>query len=208
MIIESVVTGPFQENTWILGDSVTKHAVIIDPGDNASTIVNKLAELGLTPIFIINTHAHPDHIGAAAELQRRFDLPFALHTDELVTYNSAIPTAQFLGLMNLELPQITSYLHDGQILEINSHHLQVLHTPGHTPGSVSFLTGKHLFSGDTLFKNSVGRTDLPNGSFTALKQSLVRLKRLPTDLQVHPGHGEPTTLADEIVNNPFFSDLP
>ncbi len=208
MIIESVVTGPFQENTWILGNSVTNHAIIIDPGDNASTIVNKLAEFDLTPIFIINTHAHPDHIGAAAELQRRFDLPFALHSDDLVTYNSAISTARLLGLMNLELPQITSYLHDGQILEINSHHLQVLHTPGHTPGSVSFLTGKHLFSGDTLFKNSVGRTDLPNGSITALKRSLAHLKRLPTDLQIHPGHGEPTTLADEIINNPFFSDLP
>ncbi|HDP68758.1 MAG TPA: MBL fold metallo-hydrolase [Candidatus Marinimicrobia bacterium] len=207
MIIESIVTGPFQENTWILGDSNTHHALIIDPGDNALTIVKKLEALHLIPVFIINTHAHPDHIGAAAELQRRFDLPFAIHTADVITYNSAIPTAQFLGVMNLELPQITNYLHDGQVLEINSHHVQVLHTPGHTPGSVSFLTGKHLFSGDTLFKESVGRTDLPNGSYKSLQKSLVRLKQLPADIQVHPGHGESTTIAAEIQNNPFLKDL-
>jgi len=207
MIIESVETGSFAENTWILGDTKTRHAVIFDPGDNASTIIGKLEELDLMPVFILNTHAHPDHLGAAAELQKRFDLPFAIHEDELETFKSAGNTAQFLGLLNFQLPEITTYLHDGQVLEINSHHLQVLHTPGHTPGSVCFLTGQQFFSGDTLFKGSVGRTDLPGGSVKMLNESLLRIKGLPENTIVHPGHGESTTIREELDNNPFLKDL-
>ena len=207
MIIESVETGSSAENTWILGDTKTNHAIIFDPGDNPSTIVRKLEELNLLPVFILNTHAHPDHLGAAAELQKRFDLPFAIHEKELDIFNSAKQMAQFIGLMNLQLPDITTFFHDGQVLEINSHHLQVLHTPGHTPGSVCFLNGKHLFSGDTLFKNSVGRTDFPGGSFKQLNESLVRLKQLPEDTKVYPGHGKATTIGAEINSNPFLKDL-
>jgi len=207
MIIESVKTGSFVENTWILGDPKTRHAIIFDPGDNASTIVSKLEELDLLPVFILNTHAHPDHLGAAAELQKRFDLPFAIHENELETFNSAKSSAQFLGLINFQLPEITSYLHDGQVLEINSYHLQVLYTPGHTPGSVCFLTGQHLFSGDTLFQGSVGRTDLPGGSMKMLNNSLVRLKQLSDDTNVYPGHGESTTIRKEFDSNPFLKEL-
>ena len=207
MIIELVETGSSAENTWILGDTKTNHAIIFDPGDNPSTIVRKLEELNLLPVFILNTHAHPDHLGAAAELQKRFDLPFAIHEKELDIFNSAKQMAQFIGLMNLQLPDITTFFHDGQVLEINSHHLQVLHTPGHTPGSVCFLNGKHLFSGDTLFKNSVGRTDFPGGSFKQLNESLVRLKQLPEDTKVYPGHGKATTIGAEINSNPFLKDL-
>lgn len=207
MIIELIETGSFAENTWILGDIKTKHAIIFDPGDNASTIVRKLEELDLFPIFILNTHAHPDHLGAAAELQKRFDLPFAIHENELETFKFAKNTAQFLGLVNFQLPEITTYLHDGQVLEINSHHMQVLHTPGHTPGSVCFLNSKHLFSGDTLFKGSVGRTDLPGGSMKQLNKSLARLKQLPEDTNVYPGHGESTSIGTELDSNPFLKDL-
>jgi len=207
MIIESVETGSFVENTWILGDTKTKHAIIFDPGDNASTIVSKLEYLDLLPVFILITHAHPDHLGAAAELQKRFDLPLAIHERELETFKSAKNTAQFLGLINFQLPEITTYLHDGQVLEINNHHLQVLHTPGHTPGSVCFLKGKHLFSGDTLFRGSVGRTDLPGGSMRQLNQSLIRLKQLPDDTNVYPGHGQSTSIGAELDSNPFLKDL-
>ena len=207
MIIESIITGPFVENSWILGDSQTRHAIIFDPGDNASTIVAKLSELGLTPIFILNTHAHPDHIGAAAELQKRFELPFAIHEDDIPIFNSARETAQLLGFPNFQTPEITNFLHDGQLLEIYSHHLQVMHTPGHTPGSVCFLTGKHLFSGDTLFQGSIGRTDLPGGSFQQITASLKRLRQLPEDTRIYPGHGETTTIRKELETNPFFQEI-
>ncbi|RKY62448.1 MAG: MBL fold metallo-hydrolase [Candidatus Neomarinimicrobiota bacterium] len=207
MIIESIITGPFVENSWILGDSQTRHAIIFDPGDNASTIVAKLSELGLTPIFILNTHAHPDHIGAAAELQKRFELLFAIHEDDIPIFNSARDTAQLLGLPNFQIPEITNFLHDGQLLEINSHHLQVMHTPGHTPGSVCFLTGKHLFSGDTLFQGSIGRTDLPGGSSRQITASLKRLRQLPEDTRIYPGHGETTTIRKELETNPFFQEI-
>ncbi|MCK4640011.1 MAG: MBL fold metallo-hydrolase [Candidatus Marinimicrobia bacterium] len=207
MIIESIVTGSFMENAWILGDEESKHAIIFDPGDNVSNIIGKMNELNLTPVFILNTHAHPDHLGAAAELQKRFDLPFAIHEDELPTFNSAKDTAQFLGLLNFQLPELTTFLSDGQVLEINNIHLQVLHTPGHTPGSICFLTGKHLFAGDTLFQGSVGRTDLPGGSMKQLGNSLKRLSRLPEDTRVYPGHGEVTSIKKEIETNPYIKEV-
>ncbi|MCK4716217.1 MAG: MBL fold metallo-hydrolase, partial [Candidatus Marinimicrobia bacterium] len=192
---------------WILGDEESKHAIIFDPGDNVSSIIGKIDELRLTPVFIFNTHAHPDHLGAAAELQKRFDLPFAIHENELPTFNSAKDTAQFLGLLNFHLPEVTTFLSDGQVLEINNLHLQVLHTPGHTPGSICFLTGKHLFSGDTLFQGSVGRTDLPGGSMKQLGNSLKRLSRLPEDTRVYPGHGEITSIKKELETNPYLKDV-
>jgi hydroxyacylglutathione hydrolase len=207
MIVERIVTEPFGENIWILGNAQNQHAIVIDPGDNVTRIIKKLKEFSLTPIFILNTHAHPDHLGAAAELQKRFHLPFAIHNDDQETYNTAKITAQFLGLGNLELPEVTTYFHDAQVLEINSRHIQVLHTPGHTPGSVCFLTGKHLFSGDTLLQDSIGRTDLPGGSMTAMNASLRRLIQLPEDITVYPGHGEITTLKAEIARNPFLQEL-
>ncbi len=207
MIIDSIVTNSFAENIWILGNEESNHAIIIDPGDNISNIIRKLEKLQLSPIFILNTHAHPDHLGAAAELQKRYDLPFAIHEDEMDTYNSAKMIAQFLGLMSLELPKVTTYFHDGQVLEINGSHIQVLHTPGHTPGSVCFLTGKHLFAGDTLFQGSIGRTDLLGGSPAAMNSSLKRLSQLPDDITVYPGHGEVTTIKDELANNSFLKDL-
>jgi glyoxylase-like metal-dependent hydrolase (beta-lactamase superfamily II) len=207
MIIESIVTGSFVENAWILGDEESKHAIIFDPGDNVSSIIGKIDELRLTPVFIFNTHAHPDHLGAAAELQKRFDLPFAIHENELPTFNSAKDTAQFLGLLNFQLPELTTFLTDGQVLEINNLHLQVLHTPGHTPGSICFLTGKYLFSGDTLFQGSVGRTDLPGGSMKQLGNSLKRLSRLPEDTRVYPGHGEITSIKKELETNPYLKDV-
>lgn len=207
MIIESIVTGSFMENAWILGDEENKHAIIFDPGDNVSNIIGKMNELNLTPVFILNTHTHPDHLGAAAELQKRFDLPFAIHEDELPTFNSAKNTAQFLGLLNFQLPEVTTFLSDGQVLEINNLHLQVLHTPGHTPGSICFLNGKHLFSGDTLFQGSVGRTDLPGGSMKQLGDSLKLLSQLPEDTRVYPGHGEITSIKQELETNPYLQEV-
>jgi hydroxyacylglutathione hydrolase len=205
MIIESVVTGSFEENTWILGDEQHRQAVIFDPGDNISNIISKINEHHLTPIFILNTHAHPDHLGAAAELQKRFDLPFAIHEDEVQSYNNAKNLGLMLGLFHLQLPNITNFLSDGQILEINSLQLQVLHTPGHTPGSVCFLTGNHLFAGDTLFRGSIGRTDLPGGSSKQIMESLKKLRFLPANTIIYPGHGETTTLEEELKSNPFLN---
>lgn len=207
MIIESIVTGSFMENAWILGNEESKYAIIFDPGDNVSNIIGKMNELDLTPVFILNTHTHPDHLGAAAELQKRFDLPFAIHEDELPTFNSAKNTAQFLGLLNFQLPEVTTFLSDGQVLEINNLHLQVLHTPGHSPGSICFMTGKHLFSGDTLFQGSVGRTDLPGGSMKQLSDSLKRLSQLPEDTRVYPGHGEITSIKQELETNPYLKEV-
>jgi glyoxylase-like metal-dependent hydrolase (beta-lactamase superfamily II) len=207
MIIDSIATGSLIENTWILGDDVNRHAVIFDPGDNVSSIVGKIDELKLTPVFILNTHAHPDHIGAAAELQKRYDLPFALHEKELDIFNSAKNIAQYLGIQNFQLPEVTTLLSDGQVLEVNSMHLQVLHTPGHTPGSVCYITDKHLFVGDTLFRGTVGRTDLPGGSLKQLNESLLRLSRLSPDTKVYPGHGEATSITEELKSNPFLKDL-
>lgn len=206
MQIFEVTTESFMENVWIVSDDNTKHTLIIDPGDNLGKIIHILSENGLKPVFILNTHAHPDHLGAAAELQKRFELPFAIHKKENLTLKGVKIMAQFLGFNIIEIPKVTSYLSDGQYLEFGQLKVQVLHTPGHTPGSVCFLIGKHLFSGDLLFKNSIGRTDLPQGSMSAIRTSLRRIATLNPDTIVHPGHGEETTIAAEMQSNPFLQN--
>ncbi|HCK98572.1 MAG TPA: MBL fold metallo-hydrolase, partial [Candidatus Marinimicrobia bacterium] len=126
---------------------------------------------------------------------------------ELDIFNSAKNIAQYLGIQNFQLPEVTMLLSDGQVLEVNSMHLQVLHTPGHTPGSVCYITDKHLFAGDTLFRGSVGRIDLPGGSLNQLNESLLRLSQLDPDIIVYPGHGETTSITEELKSNPFLKDL-
>jgi len=206
MIIETIITQGFSENIYILGDKTEKEAILIDPGGNVDEITAKLDELQLTPIRILNTHAHPDHIGAVYPLQSRYHIPFMVHRAEASNVESASQMAQFLGLEGFQSPQLDAFFTEDDIFEINGSQLKVIHTPGHTPGSVSFQIRDYLFSGDTLFMNSIGRTDLPGGSWLDLKHSLERLAKLPSQTQVYPGHGPPTTIGQEIANNPFYQD--
>ncbi len=207
MIVKSITTGSFYENVWIVGDEVSRDAIIIDPGDEVNLIINKIEEFELVPITILATHAHPDHIGAAAEIQKRYNIPFAIHTEEKSILDSFIPIAQMLGFGNIELPEISYYFVDGQILEESNFRVKVIHTPGHTPGSVCFLMGKYLFAGDTIFNGSVGRVDIPGGSWNELEKSLRKISELPEDTVLYPGHGQSTTLKEELSSNPYLKNL-
>jgi len=207
MIVKSITTESFCENVWIVGDEVSRDAIIIDPGDEVNLIINKIEEFELIPIIILATHAHPDHIGAAAEIQKRYNIPFAIHAEEKSILDSFLPIAQLLGFGNIELPKISYYFVDGQILEENNFKIKVIHTPGHTPGSVCFLIGKYLFAGDTIFSGYVGRVDIPGGSWNELEKSLKKISELPEDTVLYTGHGQSTTLKEELSNNPFLKNL-
>jgi len=207
MIVESITTGSFYENVWIVGDEISRDAIVIDPGDEANLIISKIEELELVPIIILATHAHPDHIGAAAEIQRRYSIPFAIHSEEKSILDSFLPMAQLLGFGNIELPKISYYFADGQILEENDFKIKVIHTPGHTPGSVCFLMGEYLFAGDTIFSGSVGRVDIPGGSWNELEKSLKKISKLSEETILHPGHGQSTTLRKELDSNPYLKNL-
>lgn len=206
MIVESLTTGMFGGNVWIIGNESTGNAAVIDPGDEMDIILDKLEKLNLKPVYILATHAHPDHIGAAAELQRRFSIPLAIHVEEKPILDSLPTIAQFLGLGNVKPPQVSMTITDGQILKIAGFTIRVIHTPGHTPGGVCYYVENYLFVGDTIFNGSVGRVDLPAGSWAQLEGSLRKIAEFPEDTILCPGHGPKTTLKEELRSNLYLKE--
>ncbi|MFH1214035.1 MAG: MBL fold metallo-hydrolase [Candidatus Neomarinimicrobiota bacterium] len=204
MLIEQIITRQYAENVWLIGDPSTRQGLIIDPGDQASEIISKITELQLQPLAILNTHGHPDHLAAAAELQNHFGIPFYIHANEATTYATAIPFGQMLGINIIHLPEKVIYIQNEEALAFGLFKVAVITTPGHTPGSVCYLIDGRLFAGDTLFRNSVGRVDFPGGSWSQMESSLHKLKILPPETEVYPGHGSNTTIAHELRHNPYM----
>ncbi len=204
MILLRVVVGPLATNCYILADGPGQPALVIDPGEDAPTILEALEEQRLGVAALVATHAHPDHVGAMAALQQATGAPFLLHPADnalLATYNGRVP---FWQTHPLEPCTPDGELADGQEIAAGSAELRVIHTPGHTPGSVCLLGDGFLFSGDTLFQGSIGRTDFPGGDQSAILASIrERLYVLPRVTTVLPGHGDPTTIQQERTSNPF-----
>jgi glyoxylase-like metal-dependent hydrolase (beta-lactamase superfamily II) len=193
-------------NCTILGDEQSGEALVIDPGDEVHRITEVLTRNSLRPVAIVHTHAHIDHIGATAELAERTGAPTFLHPGDDLLYRSAPMQAMLIGLPTPKTAPISQTLDDLQGLRFGAYEVGVLHTPGHTPGSVCFEVAGHdlCFSGDTLFAQSVGRTDLPGGDYQALERSIRdRLYTLNGAVEVVPGHGPPTTIDAERTHNPF-----
>jgi len=186
---------------YVLADAVTKEACLIDPGAESAKAKDFIAKNGLSLKFIINTHGHGDHIGA----NRSFDVPIYIHEldkDFLADPDKNMSRMFMFGIVS---PEASKLLKDGDILELGSIKLEVLHTPGHTPGSISLKMDGAVFTGDTLFKDSVGRTDFDDGSESALFDSIKKkLLVLSDDTIVYPGHGEISTIGGEKRNNPFL----
>jgi len=198
------VTGSFQENAFILWDQDLQ-TVIIDPGDDAAIIINFIESNQLLPQAILNTHAHVDHVQAVAPLQEQYDLPFHLHADDQNLIDHLPDYCRLFGIPICSQPQVNQNLQDNQNLVFGQLQIQVLGTPGHSLGGVCFLIEDHLFVGDTLFAGSIGRTDLPGGSYTQIIQSIKeRILILPDGTKVHPGHGPDTTVGTERAQNPFL----
>ena len=196
MIVHKMPLGAYQTNTYIVRDREdSKLCVVIDPGYEANTILDYLDEEGLTAKAILLTHGHFDHVGAVKELAAETGCDVYIHAAE-----SQLPPMMTAGA----LYYTHTYGEGDKVSPIEGMEIAVLHTPGHTPGSVCLLYGQHLFSGDTLFQGSCGRVDFPGGSPREMMESLNRLASLQLNYRVHPGHGDSTTLDTEKRTNPYM----
>ncbi len=206
-LIETFPVGPLQCNCTILADAGTREAVVIDPGDEPERILRALEKTKLTAVALVHTHAHFDHIGASRAVKEATGAPIRLHPSDRPLYDALPEQAALFGLSaDAPLPP-DAPLEDGETISFGAHVLRAIHTPGHTPGSTCFLLdGDHsvLFSGDTLFRRSIGRTDLWGGDGDAILASIrERLFVLPPGLPVVCGHGPGTTIGEEKRLNPF-----
>jgi hydroxyacylglutathione hydrolase len=207
MIIETFPVGPLQCNCTILGDEQAGEAIVIDPGDEVSRIHRRLTELGLKLKQILITHAHIDHVGGALKLKRLTHAPVLLNESDLPLLKMMEMQAGWLGVATPETAPPDDPLTDGLRVGLNSCSAEVIHTPGHTQGSVClhFAPLKLLIAGDTLFAGSIGRTDLPGGNFEQIIDSIhSRLLALPDETKVLPGHGPTSTIGAERKSNPFL----
>jgi hydroxyacylglutathione hydrolase len=207
MILESFPVGPLQCNCTILGDEVTHEAIVVDPGDNIPEILSRLHKHSLTLRQILITHAHIDHVGGAALLKKATGAPVFLNQRDLGLLDMMQMQAAWLGVPTPEVAPPDASADDGLAIGLSALPAEVLHTPGHTPGSICLLFPDQqlLLAGDTLFAGSIGRTDLPGGDGRQILRSLRdRLLVLPDTTRVVPGHGPETTIGEERQSNPFL----
>lgn len=208
MIMEIVVVDPLGVNCVILGDEKSREGVVLDPGGDAADILEAVKRLGLTVKYIVNTHGHFDHVGANAAVQEATGAQLLIHEGDAPMLSRAAHWATQYGLSVQDSPAPTSFLADGMQIRVGELTLAVLHTPGHSPGGCSIYleSERTVFTGDTLFADGVGRTDLPGGSHQTLISSIrEKLFTLPGDTVVWPGHGPSTTIARERHGNPFLT---
>jgi hydroxyacylglutathione hydrolase len=207
MILESFPVGPLHCNCTILGDEVTREAIVVDPGDNIPEILSRLQKHGLTLRQIVITHAHIDHVGGAVQLKRATGAPVFLNQKDLGLLSAMEMQAGWIGVRTPEVAPPDASAEDGLAVGLATLPGEVIHTPGHTPGSICLLFQKQnlLLAGDTLFAGSIGRTDLPGGDGRQILRSLRdRLLILPDTTRVLPGHGPETTIGEERQSNPFL----
>ena len=204
MTVYTLTLGALQTNCYIVSDGTL--AAVIDPADDAAAIVRALNAHRLTLGAVMLTHAHFDHMGAVAALMKDTDVPLYCLQEEkqALTDGQRNLSALFGGPLDTVDTTRAVFLKDGDTVTVGELHFAVLHTPGHTVGSGCFLLEDHLFAGDTLFFESIGRTDFPGGDLRAMRDSLRRLATLDGDVRVYPGHGDATTIAHERHYNIFM----
>jgi len=206
VILQSLVVGPIMANCFIIGCEKTRKAAVIDPGDESSRILMKLAEHKLTVEYIINTHGHFDHVGANRKLKEATGAKLVIHALDQSMLKVLSETSAAFGLSVENSPPPDQTVQDGDIIQFGEIILTVLHTPGHTPGGISLHTDGVVFVGDTLFAGSIGRTDFPGGDFDTLISSIKnKLYSLGDQVIVYTGHGPETTIGREKRSNPFAS---
>jgi glyoxylase-like metal-dependent hydrolase (beta-lactamase superfamily II) len=203
----TVPVGPLQCNCYVLWDDAER-ALVIDPGDEPEKILGALRSRGLRPTLIVNTHGHFDHTGAVDALRNAFPAPYRIHAEEREILSMIPAGTKMWGLTIPAAPKPTEFLKDKDLFDLGKLRVEVLHTPGHTPGSCSFHAPAldAVFTGDTLFAGSIGRTDFPGGSMEQELASIhERLLALPPGTKVFPGHGPASTIAAEAESNPFLT---
>ena len=207
MILETFPVGLLQCNCTLLGDEEAGEAIVIDPGDEIGRIHRRVTALGLRLKQILVTHAHIDHVGGAVKLKKLTGAPILLNENDLPLLKMMDAQAGWLGMETPEVAPPDSSLAEGFTVGLERFPAQVIHTPGHTQGSVClhFVPLKMVIAGDTLFRGSIGRTDLPGGNGRQILDSIeTRLMTLPEETRVIPGHGPETTIGAEHESNPFL----
>lgn len=209
IMVKCIVVGVFAENCWIIGNRRTGEAICIDPGDQPGEILDLAKDMGVKIKIIANSHAHVDHVLGVRGVQAATNARFLLHKADLELLQTGWKDT--VKKFNLDVPEgppdPDNYVTGGNVVEVEGLRLEAIETPGHTPGSMSYYTEGLLFSGDTLFKGSIGRTDLPGGNYEKEMRSIdTILTKLPDETVVLPGHMAETTIAEEKANNPFFQD--
>ena len=204
--VRGVVVGVFRENCYVIASTKTKEAIVIDPGDEPERILELATDMGVQIKLIANSHAHLDHILGVQGIQDQTSAPFLIHAAEVPLLQESMQgAAQWLGRPGEPTPTPSAFVADGGSISVDGLHLTVIHTPGHTPGSVSYFVNGLLFSGDTLFRGSIGRTDLPGGNHQQIMESiLTKLLDLPDETIVLPGHELESSIRQERATNPFI----
>ncbi len=208
MELEIFQTGPLDVNTYVLKDKSSKEAIIIDLGSNFDKIYDYLNKDGYKLKFILNTHGHFDHVLGECGLNKTHpEIPIYMHKDDIFHLERCNKELKMWGFgsQNNELPVIKEYIDENSSLNIGEYKITILHTPGHSKGSLSYLIDNKLFSGDALFYNSIGRTDFEDGDYETLINSIkTKLLTLSEDTRVFPGHGPETTIKNEKSFNPYL----
>ncbi|HEY6866650.1 MAG TPA: MBL fold metallo-hydrolase [Candidatus Eisenbacteria bacterium] len=207
-VVHTTLTlGPFATNTYILVCEASRATAVIDVGFEPEVVLERLRDRGLSPRLLLNTHAHYDHVCGMRALQEAAGGDYWLHPADRPLLDHLREQGAAFGLPPATPPAVVHDLEDGQRLTLGEMSLEVIHTPGHSPGGVTFRCGDDLWVGDTLFAGSIGRTDLPGGSFATLERAIhTRLFQLGDRMRVHPGHGPSTTIGRERLENPFVGE--
>ena len=210
MILKMLTVGPFMSNCYVVGSETTREGMVIDPGAEPNTILNAAREMGLEIKLIVATHSHIDHVGAVKQIREKTGAPFAMHEAERQSKAVEGFTRILGGMMGQSFgkpPAPDRLLKEGDIIEIGDLQFKVLYIPGHSPGSIALVGHGVVFSGDTLFQFSIGRTDFPGGSHAQLMNGIfTKLMVLPDETIVYSGHGPETTIGTERKVNPFVQD--
>jgi glyoxylase-like metal-dependent hydrolase (beta-lactamase superfamily II) len=203
MIFLKEVVGDIDTNCYILGCETTRDCIIVDPGAEPEKIMDAIKKNNLTPRIIVNTHAHADHIGANAAL----GYPIYLHEKEAPLLDDPLLNLSGYVGCNVVSPPATKFIKEPQTIAVGTYVLTVIDTPGHSPGGISLLADTFVITGDTLFREAVGRTDLPGAHEEELLTSLTKLAKLRKELDVFPGHGSQSTMAHELKHNVWIQRL-
>ena len=205
MVIQTLSVGPMEANCYILECEETRAAMVIDPGSDAARIISVINSHSLRVRYIVNTHAHVDHIAANSDLKEKTSASLCIHSADAYILSDSQRNLSFFVGIPVSSPAPDRLLEDDDILEAGTLHLKVMHTPGHSPGSICLLGGKCIFTGDLLFAGGIGRYDFPGSSYTTLMSSLRKVITLDDGFIVYPGHGPATTIGDERRTNPFLN---
>lgn len=205
MHLDKIVVGPLSVNCFIVACSKTNKAAVVDPGDEADQIMDRLSKGDYTLEYILLTHGHVDHVAGVDALKRHTDATVLMNKDDLFLFDNLQAQAMMFGLPDPGHPQIDRFLNAGDTLPLGEENIAVMTTPGHSPGSVTYMIEGNLFVGDLIFAGSIGRTDLPGGNYETLIHSVnENIFTKPDEMIIHPGHGPSSSVGREKRTNPYF----